>query len=369
MLLEKVQAQAPGRRTDMIRFGLHEGEAVIFYLEPGLDTATGKPRGSEHDEYAFDPVSGALLASRGPWGSVPTSLDGVMPFLYALHYKLALPGRIGLWLFGVAAIFWTVDCFVGVYLTFPRGRPFWRKWRPAWGVKYRRFNYDLHRASGLWFWLLLLVFAWSSVMMNLNDEVYTPVMKTLGFTFSDLAKGIPKRPAPLDTPAITFRQAVETARAAVQARAARDGFAFLRDDRVYYDRGRSLYHYRAFTSLDIADEYGGVNAVVDGETGALIGVTLPTETSGDWISSWLSALHTAAVWGTPYRALVAVLGVTIAILSITGIIIWLRKRRAAVVSEQRRAAATTLYMEERQTNGRGDGEQSFVAKLTSLFNL
>jgi hypothetical protein len=134
MLLEKVQAQAPGRRTDMIRFGLHEGEAVIFYLEPGLDPAPGEPYIAEHDEYAFDPVSGALLASRGPWGSVPTSLDGVMSFLYALHYKLALPGRIGLWLFGVAAIFWTVDCFVGVYLTFPRGRAFWRKWRPARGL-------------------------------------------------------------------------------------------------------------------------------------------------------------------------------------------------------------------------------------------
>jgi len=327
VLLEKAQAQMLGRRTDLIQLDLHEGQAVILYFDPGLDPLRGQSHVSEHDEYAFDPVSGALLASRGPWGAVPTSLDGVMSFLYALHYKLALPGEIGLWLFGIAAVLWTMDCFIGVYLTFPRGRPFWQKWRPAWGIKYRRFNYDLHRASGLWFWLLLLVFAWSSVMMNLSEQVYTPVMKAMGFTFSDLTERIPPRPIPLNTPAVTFRQAVETARAAVQERAARDGFTFLRDDRVFYDRERGLYNYRAFTSRDITDDYGGVRAIVDGETGTIIGVALPAETNGDWVNSWLSALHTAAVWGTPYRVLVSVLGVTIATLSISGIVIWLRKRR------------------------------------------
>nr|WP_306306218.1 PepSY domain-containing protein [Methylomonas koyamae] len=49
------------------------------------------------------------------------------------------------------------------------------KWR---GSAYR-INFDLHRAGGLWLWLLLLVFAWSSVYMNLSDSVYAPVTRTL----------------------------------------------------------------------------------------------------------------------------------------------------------------------------------------------
>lgn len=61
VLLEKVQAQLPGRHTDVIRFSPREGQAVLFYFEPSLDPATGKPDATEHDEYAFDPVSGALL--------------------------------------------------------------------------------------------------------------------------------------------------------------------------------------------------------------------------------------------------------------------------------------------------------------------
>jgi uncharacterized iron-regulated membrane protein len=364
VLLEKAHAQLPGWHTDVVQLDLREGQAVIFYFEPDPDQATGQPRVSEHDEYAFDPVSGALLASRGPWGAIPTSLDSVMSFLYALHYKLALPGEIGLWLFGIVTLLWTVDCFVGVYLTFPRGRPFFVKWKPAWRVKTSagayRINFDLHRAGGLWFWLLLLVFAWSSVMMNLSEEVYTPVMKALGFTFSDLAARVPQRPTPLDTPAVTFRQAAEIGRASVQARATRDGFTFLRDDRVYYDRARGLYHYRAFTSLDISDVYGGVNAAVDGATGTLIGTALQAETKGDWVNAWLSVLHTAAVWGTPYRALVSLLGVMIAVLSVTGIVIWLRKRRRVANSEQHQAEVAALLA------GKQAGEKSIAAGVHEI---
>lgn len=60
---------------------------------------------------------------------------------------------------------------IGAYLTFQRGRPFWRKWKPAWGIKKRR-------AGGLWVWAMLFVLAWSSVDFNLH-EVYRPVTHAL----------------------------------------------------------------------------------------------------------------------------------------------------------------------------------------------
>lgn len=46
----------------------------------------------------------------------------------------------------------------------------------AWIIKpgnAQRVNFDLHRAGGLWLWLALVLFAWSSVYMNLWDTVYT----------------------------------------------------------------------------------------------------------------------------------------------------------------------------------------------------
>lgn len=29
---------------------------------------------------------------------------------------------------GVIALIWTVDCFIGLALTWPRSRPFWSRW-------------------------------------------------------------------------------------------------------------------------------------------------------------------------------------------------------------------------------------------------
>lgn len=49
-----------------------------------------------------------------------------MPFVYRLHYSLALD-TIGTYAFGIIALLWTLDCFIGAYLTLPRGRQFFEK--------------------------------------------------------------------------------------------------------------------------------------------------------------------------------------------------------------------------------------------------
>ncbi|WP_348273260.1 PepSY domain-containing protein [Methylocapsa sp. D3K7] len=41
-----------------------------------------------------------------------------------------------------------------------------------------RVNFDLHRASGLWLWAMLFIFAWSSVMMDIRP-VYDWVTQRL----------------------------------------------------------------------------------------------------------------------------------------------------------------------------------------------
>src|SRR5690606_13559522 len=95
----------------------------------------------------------------------------------------------------------TLDCFVALYLTLPQRREsashllrstqsgnaeaktWWQRWKPAWRIRWRQGGYkltfDLHRAGGLWLWLILLVFAGSSVYMNLGDTVYTWAMRAV----------------------------------------------------------------------------------------------------------------------------------------------------------------------------------------------
>jgi uncharacterized iron-regulated membrane protein len=98
-------------------------------------------------------TSRSIRTAGACWTAAAAAMRGrgvrnLMPFVYELHYSLALGSR-GMLLMGVVALLWAVDCFAGAALTVPRGRPWLQKWAPAWRLKRQRLTYDLHRASGL----------------------------------------------------------------------------------------------------------------------------------------------------------------------------------------------------------------------------
>jgi len=107
------------------------------------------------DSLLLDPYTGAELGRR-TWGDIGQGRINLMPFIYRLHYDLAL-GDIGMWALGIVALAWTLDCVWSLVLTLPPrqralpgARRFWARWRPAWGFKHPastfRRVFDLHRA-------------------------------------------------------------------------------------------------------------------------------------------------------------------------------------------------------------------------------
>ncbi|MCE6981636.1 PepSY domain-containing protein, partial [Pseudomonas frederiksbergensis] len=147
-------------------------------MVPRNDPASGEPYAEKNTVFYLDPVSGLTLGQRY-WGECCFSRENFMPFMLELHYSLTLPGNWGILLMGVVAIMWVIDCLIAVLLTLPRGRPFWGKWSKAWKIKgghAYRLNMDIHRAGGLWLWLLLLPVALSSVAMNLPAQVFKPAV-------------------------------------------------------------------------------------------------------------------------------------------------------------------------------------------------
>jgi uncharacterized iron-regulated membrane protein len=193
-LRERAQRLVPQADVNEIVFRPQPGQSAMFWLTPRTDPDTGKPFELAADQLFVDPATGAELGRR-QWGALISSgrihPENLVPFLWRVHSSLVLPDPWGIWLFGAIAIVWTLDCFIGFYLTLPRlqraQRPFLMRWKPAWLIKWHsgayRINLDLHRSLGLWLWAMLLIYAWSSVMLNLRQEVYTPVM-SLAFEFS-----------------------------------------------------------------------------------------------------------------------------------------------------------------------------------------
>ncbi len=341
---EAVQARYPDARVHRVDLAPRPGEALALRIEQSAGMAAGVDETAD-DQVFVNPYTGEILGAR-KWGDLAQGLKNLMPFIYRLHYSLAA-GSVGQTLMGIVALLWTVDCFIALYLTFPAGRRraggrhwlvrWWPSWKLRWGDGSYKRNFDLHRAGGLWPWAMLFVLAWSSVAFNLPG-VYDPVMHAL-FLHQPQEKALPKLARAEPEPAIGWWQAREIGRRLMADEARAQGFTVQEEQALYYDPQRGVYRYQARSSLDIRDQRGSTRLVFDADTGALRNVRLPTgAASGDTIRTWLASLHMAALWGMPFRILVCTIGLVVAMLSVTGVAIWAKKRSGRIRSAGRREA-------------------------------
>lgn len=331
-LRERVeQALGPKVRISQLMLHPEPGRTLSFTADPAIDPATRRPYRLGYDEILVNPYTGAIQGVRDR-DKISLRPENLMPFVFKVHHSMALPRIPGALLMGLVSTFWTIDCFVGMYLTWPRGRPFLSKWKPAWLVKWGagvyRVNLDLHRAFGLWCWLILLLFAWSSVMFNLREQIYQPVMATV-LSFDNSWRGQPALREPLATPPMSWPEAHAAARKAMQEFAAARAIRIDFEERLSFDRRRGLYGYMVHSSLDLRPNVGNTGILIDAHTGAIRGHWLPTgDVSGNTFSNWIGALHMGHVFGLPWRIFITFMGLVITMLSVTGIVVWWKKRRA-----------------------------------------
>lgn len=303
---------------------------------PAFMTLEARPGGPapHDDEIALDPATGRIVGARRH-GDLRQGVVNLMPLLYDLHDQLAL-GETGALILGVAALLWTIDCFVGAYLTFPaRGAPprpasaWLRRWAPSWSVRRRGGRYklfhDLHRAGGLWPWALMLIVAWSGVSFNL-PQIYWPVTNAIfGAEPAQAPARIadPARPARLD-----WRTAHRRGRTLMAGLARHDGFVVLSERLMFYAPPSHAYTYRVRSDRD-PGVHGNTQVRFDGDSGRLLATQVPTgRAAGTTITSWIGDIHTGEVLGLPLRIALSLTGLAATSLSVTGIWLWWRKRGA-----------------------------------------
>ena len=334
LLHARVAARYPHALAARLPLEFSDGRSVLFALRP---LSKGQPL--PNDQVFVDPYTGQTLGERR-WGDIRQGAKNLMPFIYRLHYSLALDG-IGTVLFGIVALLWTLDCFAGAWLTLPNrpasGEParrwparWWQAWKFRSGSTYK-ISFNLHRAGGLWTWAMLFVLAWSSVAFNL-PQVYEPAMKAV-LAHQRGLETIPKLARPKLAPVLAWEQALPAARGLMAQQAQASGFVVLAEKSLLYDPQRGIYRYDVRSSHDIRHKGGHTRLVMDAQTGAFKGLWLPTgAAAGDTLSTWLATLHMAAMWGWPLQLLVCLMGLAVTVLSVTGVHVWLRKRRAGRIA-------------------------------------
>jgi uncharacterized iron-regulated membrane protein len=116
-LARRHEASDPWSRVTYLPLTPEPGKSLALYVEPRVDPKTGALYELAYNQVFIDAGTGKEVGRR-EWGKPALTRENLIPFLYMLHYSLHIPAmggidRWGVWLMGVIALVWAVDCFVG----------------------------------------------------------------------------------------------------------------------------------------------------------------------------------------------------------------------------------------------------------------
>ena len=363
-IIRRAQETEPRAFVVYMALNPEDGKTYEIAFEPKPDPNTGKLYELDFNRIYYDPVTGAEVGRRN-WGAAwPITRETLVSFLYKLHYMFHIPqmwgtDRWGYWLLGIVALVWTLDCFLGFYLTLPlrqakrktraiyAGRQslkgFWERWKPAWKIKTSgsayRINFDIHRAFGLWFWLLLFIVAFTGFSLNLYREVFYPVMSMISQVTPDIFATRP--PTPVDQPVIpklTFADILKNGEAEAKKLGIQEPPGAL-----FYAPRWGIYGVMLFEQGNTHGTGGAGPEFLtfDQADGRYLGRRTPWKgTAADIFVQAQFPLHSGRILGIPGRITISLVGLVSAALAITGVVIWYRKRRARIrvrVSELNRS--------------------------------
>jgi uncharacterized iron-regulated membrane protein len=323
--IDRFEGTHPDLRVESVPLAVVPGHAIVATVR----ARAGAPAPG-FDQAFIDPADGRLVGTRAnrPGWDRRHLVQGI----YEFHYTL-LAGTWGRWLMGVMAFGWLIASGIGFYITLPVRGAFWKKWKRAWAIDWkgrlRWLMLDLHRASGLWLFLGVMVLAFTSVAMNFYDEAYEPALMAAS----------PARPSPFDRPApqtpghdtLGFDQALAVAGRAAAAR----GLGW-RPAAISYVPDRNLYGVMFTGSGRVAyRELGPVTLYLDGASGALVYADDPYRDSmGRKASRILYPLHSGEVIGPLGTAVIFLLGLATAEMCVTGFYVWWKKRQSRLAMER-----------------------------------
>ncbi|MBP3945401.1 PepSY-associated TM helix domain-containing protein [Psychrobacter sp. K31L] len=379
-LHDKVTTTYPEYKFSSMPTSVSPDKSVMFSVDRNRDKGKNQPKPSFQEVYV-DPYTSHIIGTRDKeaW-----AWHNTMWKVFWLHRDLLL-GDIGKWVLGIVSLVWTINCFIGFYLTFPRAvkkknaqkkssskkrASFLKRWLPAWKIRRKtnlfKLNYDLHHAFGLWLWIMLFIIAWSSVGFNLKP-VYQPVMQAVvGLTPRE---GKPAKPEPnkiaeqnrradgsvhsntgvnnrsndvdVITRVVNKTNSIAYLSAQADSAAQQNGVSVQQLLGIRWVEEDKQWQMRFQTDKDIGTHGGASSITVDAATGNVERVNFGYQNSsfGSKADQWLSTLHMGQIgqgWGHRlYQIFLAMIGLAVAVLSGTGVYLWWKNRQQRLKAMQK----------------------------------
>ncbi len=329
-LANQLEAQNPKLQVSYLPLDIAEGKTLILSVSPRMDATTQTAHKLTYNQIALNAVTGEQQGQR-QWGEVSLARENLLPFLYKLHYTLHIPDawglELGMLFMGIVGIIWLFDCFIALWISFPNLTAWRKSFAFRWSGGPYKLNFDLHRSGGVWVWLLLLMLAVTSISMNLGTQVTRPLVSF----FSELSQSpfTSRVPNPEDKPIapnITREKILSLAN--IEARKRDIAWPA---GAIFYSSTFGIYGVSYFPKGNEHGDGGLGNPWLyfDAEDGRSVGATIPgTGTAGDIFMQAQFPLHSGRILGLPGRILMSLMGLIVATLSLTGIVIWLRKQRS-----------------------------------------
>ncbi|MFM0570550.1 PepSY-associated TM helix domain-containing protein [Paraburkholderia caledonica] len=335
-LARRVEAADPRLQVTYLPLAAEPGHTLQMMVLPRTDPVTREPYKLDFNQIAVDPATGKIQGQR-QWGAFSLARIDLIPFIYKLHYTLHLPFTggidVGVWLMGIVGIIWLFDSAIALCLSFPS----LNTWRKSFAFRFRRGGYaltfDLHRSGGVWIWGLLMIVAVTSVSMNLASPVVRPIVTMFSTLTPDPINNpeILRAPKPGDS-VLTRERVVQLAQ-----EAGKKQHLQAPPGGIYYAEFLHAYGVGFYETGNDHGDMGLGNPWMywDAATGKLLGQQIPGRgTAGDVFMQVQFPLHSGRILGLGGRILISAAGIAVAVLSATGLLIWMKKLNARRRSSQ-----------------------------------
>jgi uncharacterized iron-regulated membrane protein len=243
-----------------------------------------------------------------------------MPFIrtiISLHASL-LFGDDRRYVVGIPAIFLLVSIVIGLYLWWPRNGNWCHALTIKWGATPVRLTYDVHKTTGLYLAIVLIILLFSGIYM-----VFRPQVQSLMSLFSPVRE----EPKDLKSTPIAGRPPLGLdATAAIADKIFPDGK--LRS--ISLPQGREGVYVFGKQAASEPNRWGTFrNVTIDQYHGQVLHVQDRSNfTAGETFLEWQYPLHCGEAFGNIGRAFIMVMGFAPLILYVTGFLRWRQKRRA-----------------------------------------